>query len=120
VHLLQNACRTGSYDNFKKFSGLVNDQLKQLHTLRGLLELKVDPDPIDLDEVESVESICKRFKTGAMSYGAISLEAHESLAIAMNRIGKSNTGEGGKTARYVPDPMAIRGRAIGGDSGRFG
>lgn len=124
VHLLQNACRTGSYENFKKFTTLVNDQSSQLHTLRGLLELKLEPDPIDIDEVESVESICKRFKTGAMSYGAISLEAHESLAIAMNRIGgKSNTGEGGEDPlRYVPDPngdsrkSAIKQVA----SGRFG
>jgi len=124
VHLLQNATRTGSYENFKKFSALVNDQSAQLHTLRGLLELKLEPDPIDIDEVESVESICKRFKTGAMSYGAISLEAHESLAIAMNRIGgKSNTGEGGEDPlRYVLDPngdsrkSAIKQVA----SGRFG
>ena len=124
VHLLQNACRTGSFENFRKFSGLVNDQSTQLHTLRGLLDLKLEPEPIDLDEVESVESICKRFKTGAMSYGAISLEAHESLAIAMNRIGgKSNTGEGGEDPlRYVPDAngdsrkSAIKQVA----SGRFG
>ncbi|HKQ31947.1 MAG TPA: glutamate synthase-related protein, partial [Thermodesulfobacteriota bacterium] len=124
VHLLQNATRTGSYENFKKFTALVNDQSAQLHTLRGLLELKLEPDPIDMDEVESVESICKRFKTGAMSYGAISLEAHESLAIAMNRIGgKSNTGEGGEDPlRYVLDPngdsrkSAIKQVA----SGRFG
>ncbi|KAB2833264.1 MAG: glutamate synthase subunit alpha, partial [Candidatus Dadabacteria bacterium] len=112
------------YENFKKFSALVNDQSTQLHTLRGLLDLKLEPDPIDIDEVESVESICKRFKTGAMSYGAISLEAHESLAIAMNRIGgRSNTGEGGEDPlRYVPDPngdsrkSAIKQVA----SGRFG
>ncbi len=124
VHLLQNACRTGSYENFKKFSGLVNDQSKQLHTLRGLLDIKFESDPIDIDEVESVESICRRFKTGAMSYGAISLEAHENLAIAMNRIGgKSNTGEGGEDpVRYIPDPngdsrkSAIKQVA----SGRFG
>jgi glutamate synthase (ferredoxin) len=124
VHLLQNATRTGSYENFKKFSALVNDQSKQLHTLRGLLDLRIEPEPIDIDEVESVESICRRFKTGAMSYGAISLEAHESLAIAMNRIGgKSNTGEGGEDPnRYVPDPngdsrkSAIKQVA----SGRFG
>jgi len=124
VHMLQNACRSGSYEAFKRFSTLVDDQSKELHTLRGLLELKFESDPIPLDEVESVESICRRFKTGAMSYGAISQEAHESLAIAMNRIGgKSNTGEGGEDpSRNIPDAngdlkrSAIKQVA----SGRFG
>ncbi len=124
VHMLQRACRTNNYDEFKKFSDLVTDESKQLSTLRGLLELKTDNDPIPLDEVESVESICKRFKTGAMSYGAISAEAHESLAIAMNRIGgKSNTGEGGEdTARNIPDENGdLRRSSIKQvASGRFG
>jgi glutamate synthase (NADPH/NADH) large chain len=81
----------------------VNDRSHQFATLRGLLQLKTAAQPVPLDEVESVESICRRFKTGAMSYGSISKEAHEALAIAMNRIGgKSNTGEGGEDpARYV-------------------
>jgi len=124
VHMLQNACRTGDYEAFKRFSALVDDQSKQLCTLRGLLDLKFEPKPIQIDEVESVESICRRFKTGAMSYGAISKEAHESLAIAMNRIGgKSNTGEGGEDpVRYIADEngdsrkSAIKQVA----SGRFG
>jgi glutamate synthase (ferredoxin) len=96
IHTLQKAVRTGNYETFKQYSALVNTQVKQIYTLRGLLDFKSQT-PVPLDEVESVESIMKRFKTGAMSYGSISSEAHESLAIAMNRIGgKSNTGEGGE------------------------
>ncbi len=96
IHTLQKAVRTGNYETFKQYSALVNTQVKQIYTLRGLLDFKAQT-PVPLDEVESVESIMKRFKTGAMSYGSISSEAHESLAIAMNRIGgKSNTGEGGE------------------------
>ncbi|MBV6500573.1 MAG: Ferredoxin-dependent glutamate synthase 1 [Prosthecobacter sp.] len=96
IHTLQKAVRTGSFDTFKQYSALVNTQVKQLYTLRGLLDFKAQT-PVPIDEVESVESIMKRFKTGAMSYGSISKEAHETLAIAMNRIGgKSNTGEGGE------------------------
>jgi glutamate synthase (ferredoxin) len=124
VHKLQYACRNNNYDSFKEYSELVNSQSKKLCTLRGLLELKFVPNPIPIEEVESVESICKRFKTGAMSYGSISKEAHESLAIAMNRLGgKSNTGEGGEDpARYVPDPNGdSRNSAIKQvASGRFG
>jgi glutamate synthase domain-containing protein 2/glutamate synthase domain-containing protein 1/glutamate synthase domain-containing protein 3 len=102
VHKLQHACRTGDYAAFKEYSGGVNDQSRDLCTLRGLMELKSNRQPVPLDDVEPVESIVKRFKTGAMSYGSISQEAHEALAIAMNRIGgKSNTGEGGEDpARY--------------------
>ena len=102
VHKLQKAVRTGSYGVFKEYSKLVDDQLKQHYTLRGLLELKPST-PVPLEEVESVDSIMKRFKSGAMSYGSISQEAHETLAIAMNRVGgKSNTGEGGEDpARYT-------------------
>ena len=96
IHSLQNAVRTGSYPAFKKYSTLVNDQMKQFFTLRGLLDFRKRT-PVSLEEVEPVEAILRRFKTGAMSYGSISSEAHESLAIAMNRIGgKSNTGEGGE------------------------
>jgi len=104
IHLLQRASRTGSYQVFQRYSQLVNDQSARLCTLRGLFDLKLDREPVPLDEVEPVESIVKRFKTGAMSYGSISKEAHEALAVAMNRIGaKSNTGEGGEDpARYVP------------------
>ncbi len=124
VHMLQRACRTNNYEEFKKFSDLVNNESKDLATLRGLLEFRKDSHPIPIDEVEPVESICKRFKTGAMSYGAISQEAHESLAIAMNRIGgKSNTGEGGEdTARNIPDENGdLRRSSIKQvASGRFG
>jgi glutamate synthase (ferredoxin) len=90
---------------FKEYSARVNNQSRQLCTLRGLLDIKFAEQPIPIDEVEPVESIVKRFKSGAMSYGSISKEAHETLAIAMNRIGgKSNTGEGGEdAARYVLD-----------------
>ena len=125
IHLLQHACRTGSMDVFRRYSESVNDQSKKLATLRGLMEFEFPEDcGIPLDEVESVESIMRRFKTGAMSYGSISQEAHETLAIAMNRIGgKSNTGEGGEDPeRYTLLPngdsknSAIKQVA----SGRFG
>ena len=102
IHKLQAAVRTNSYKIFKEYSKLVDDQDRHLCTLRGLLGLKVSK-PIPIEEVEPVEAIMKRFKSGAMSYGSISKEAHETLAIAMNRIGgKSNTGEGGEDPeRYV-------------------
>ncbi len=123
VHKLQVACRTGNYKAFKDYSALVNDQTKKYFTLRGLLDFKPGT-PVPIEEVESVDTILKRFKSGAMSYGSISKEAHETLAIAMNRIGgKSNTGEGGEDpARYVLEPngdsknSAIKQVA----SGRFG
>ncbi len=96
IHSLQKAVRTNNYETFKTYSTLVNTQMEQVFTLRGLLQFKART-PVPIDEVEPVDSILKRFKTGAMSYGSISKEAHESLAIAMNRIGgKSNTGEGGE------------------------
>jgi glutamate synthase (ferredoxin) len=103
IHKLQTAVRTGSEKIFKEYSTLVNEQHRHWCTLRGLLEFK-KVKPVPIEEVESVESIMKRFKSGAMSYGSISQEAHETLAIAMNRIGgKSNTGEGGEDPeRYVP------------------
>jgi glutamate synthase (ferredoxin) len=96
IHTLQQATWHNDYELYKKYANLVNDQSKEHFTLRGLLEFK-ERQPIPLAEVEPIENILKRFKTGAMSYGSISKEAHESLAIAMNRIGgKSNTGEGGE------------------------
>ncbi|MEK7410377.1 MAG: glutamate synthase large subunit, partial [Actinomycetota bacterium] len=103
VYRLQHATRSGRYDLFKKYTAAVDDQSRVLSTLRGLFEFASNRQPIPLDEVESVSDIVKRFSTGAMSYGSISAEAHENLAIAMNRIGaKSNTGEGGEDPRrYV-------------------
>ncbi|MGB8703203.1 MAG: glutamate synthase-related protein, partial [Thermosynechococcaceae cyanobacterium] len=96
IHTLQRAVREGNYAQFQQYSALVNEQNQQHFTLRGLLAFK-DRESIPLEDVEPIEAIMKRFKTGAMSYGSISKEAHESLAIAMNRIGgKSNTGEGGE------------------------
>ncbi|HWP57747.1 MAG TPA: glutamate synthase large subunit [Candidatus Acidoferrales bacterium] len=124
VHLLQKACRNNDYRAFKEYTQLIDDQSQQMATLRGLMTFKFAPEPIPIEEVEPVEEIVKRFKTGAMSYGSISKEAHETLAIAMNRIGgKSNTGEGGEDpARYVPDPNGdSRNSAIKQvASGRFG
>ncbi|CAD5916338.1 Ferredoxin-dependent glutamate synthase 1 [Planktothrix tepida] len=96
IHSLQKAVKVGDYELFKKYAQLVNEQNQKYFTLRGLLQFK-DRQPIPIEEVEPIEAIMKRFKTGAMSYGSISKEAHETLAIAMNRIGgKSNTGEGGE------------------------
>jgi glutamate synthase (NADPH/NADH) large chain len=106
IHRLQYACRTGDYARFKEYTRLVDEQSRELYTLRGLMRLKPVGPPVPLEDVEPVDSIVRRFKTGAMSYGSISKEAHEALAVAMNRIGgKSNTGEGGEDpARYVPEP----------------
>jgi glutamate synthase (ferredoxin) len=103
IHKLQLACRLGSYERFKEYSALINNQAQNLCTLRGLLEFNWAEKSIPIEEVESVEEIVKRFKTGAMSYGSISQETHEALAIAMNRLGgKSNTGEGGEDPeRYI-------------------
>ncbi|RXK55461.1 glutamate synthase large subunit [Oleiharenicola lentus] len=102
VHALQKAVRTNNKSAYQSYAKLVNEQSGRLCTLRSLLEFKAGP-AIPLEEVEPIESIMKRFKTGAMSYGSISSEAHETLAIAMNRIGgKSNTGEGGEDpARFT-------------------
>ena len=125
VYKLQHSTRAGRYEVFKEYTGLVDDQSTELATLRGLFELRPAPGgPIPIEEVEPVSAIVKRFSTGAMSYGSISAEAHETLAIAMNRIGgKSNTGEGGEDPeRYVPDPNGdLRRSAIKQvASGRFG
>ncbi len=126
VFKLQHATRAKRYDIFKQYTSLVDDQSKRLATLRGLFAF-VDADDrpsIDIGEVESVGDIVKRFSTGAMSYGSISAEAHETLAIAMNRIGaKSNTGEGGEDAdRFTPDENGdLRRSSIKQvASGRFG
>jgi len=125
VFKLQHATRAKRYDIFKQYTNLVDDQSKNLMTLRGLFTFKDDVRrPISIDQVESAHSIIKRFATGAMSYGSISQEAHETLAIAMNRIGgKSNTGEGGEDpARNVPDANGDSRRSAIKQvaSGRFG
>lgn len=103
VYMLQKACREGNYALFKDFSRKIHEE--EIFTLRNMLDFKYNPgDTIPIEEVESVDAIVKRFKTGAMSYGSISKEAHECLAIAMNRLGgKSNTGEGGEDSeRFLP------------------
>ncbi|MCH8487589.1 MAG: glutamate synthase large subunit [Candidatus Cyclonatronum sp.] len=124
VHTLQLATRTGDYGLYKEYARLLDEQHDPPPALRHLLELIYGPKPVPIEEVESVESICRRFKTGAMSYGSISLEAHEALAIAMNRLGgRSNTGEGGEDAiRYTEDANGdSRNSAIKQvASGRFG
>ena len=119
IHLLQEATRRGDYSLFREYTALVDDETSP-HTLRGLLDMKYADTPIPIDEVESVDSIVRRFKTGAMSYGSISREAHECLAQAMNLLGgKSNSGEGGEEPDRLQDPArcsAIKQVA----SGRFG
>jgi glutamate synthase (NADPH/NADH) large chain len=105
VFRLQHSTREGRYDVFREYTDRVDDQSNRLMTLRGLFDLKIgDRPPVPLDEVEPASEIVKRFSTGAMSYGSISREAHETLAIAMNRLGaKSNTGEGGEDPeRFLP------------------
>ncbi len=121
VFRLQHSTRTRQMDVFRQYTQRVDDQAKRLMTLRGLLAFKEGVrEPVPLDEVEPVSAIVKRFSTGAMSYGSISAEAHETLAIAMNRLGaKSNTGEGGEDPERLHDPerrSAIKQIA----SGRFG
>ena len=119
ILLLQKAVREGSYETFKEYSALVDEPAKP-HTLRGLLDLHFDENGgIPIDEVEPVASIVRRFKTGAMSYGSISQEAHECLAVAMNRIGgKSNSGEGGEDAERLKDERCSAIKQVA--SGRFG
>jgi glutamate synthase (NADPH) large chain len=120
VFRLQHSTRSGRYDVFKQYTRRVDEQSERLMTLRGLFGFKSDRQPIPVEEVEPVSEIVKRFSTGAMSYGSISKEAHETLAIAMNRLGgKSNTGEGGEDADRLYDPerrSSIKQVA----SGRFG
>lgn len=123
IHLLQLATRTGDYNTFKEYTALVNKE-ESIKNLRGLVDFKYPKKSIPIDEVESVDEIVKRFKTGAMSYGSISKEAHETMAIAMNMLhGKSNSGEGGEEEERLtigPDGLnrcsAIKQVA----SGRFG
>ena len=121
VFRLQHSTRAGRYDVFKQYSQRVDEQARRLMTLRGLFRFAagIRP-PVPLDEVEPVGSIVRRFSTGAMSYGSISQEAHETLAVAMNRLGaRSNTGEGGEDAERLHDPerrSAVKQVA----SGRFG
>ncbi len=123
IYMLQKACREGNYSLYKEFSKKINEEV--VYTLRNLLDFKVNTgDTIPVEEVESIDSIVRRFKTGAMSYGSISKEAHECLAIAMNRLGgKSNTGEGGEdTERFtIMDNGDTKNSAIKQvASGRFG
>ena len=124
VFKLQHATRTGQYRIFKEYTRAVDDQSERRATLRSLLRLKPAGTPVPLDEVESVDAIVRRFSTGAMSFGSISQEAHETLAVAMNRLrAKSNTGEGGEdAARNVPDANGDSRRSAIKQvaSGRFG
>ena len=125
VFKLQHATREGRYDVFKEYTRLVDDQSRRLATLRGLFEFREGMrEPVPIREVESIDAIISRFSTGAMSYGSISAEAHETLAIAMNRIGgRSNTGEGGEDPdRFTPEANGdLRRSAVKQvASGRFG
>jgi glutamate synthase (ferredoxin) len=124
VFKLQHSTRAKRLDVFREYSRMVDDQSERLCTLRGLFEIESDRDPVPIDEVEPVEAIFHRFATGAMSFGSISAEAHETLAIAMNRLGgKSNTGEGGEDRRrFTPDKNGDRRRSAIKQvaSGRFG
>ena len=119
IHLLQEAARTGNYETFKKYSECLTREDNEL-TLRSLLDFKFDENGgIPIDEVESVESICHRFKTGAMSYGSISQEAHECMAVAMNSIGgRSNSGEGGESPERLKSDKCSAIKQVA--SGRFG
>ncbi len=120
VFKLQHATRAKRYDIFKEYTSRVDDQSRHLATLRGLFKFAEGREPVPIDEVESVGEIVKRFSTGAMSYGSISAEAHETLAIAMNRIGaKSNTGEGGEDTDRLHD-ASRRSSIKQVASGRFG
>ena len=124
VFKLQHATRSGQFGIFREYTKMVDDQSEHRATLRGMFKFKQGRKPVPLNEVEPVEAIVKRFSTGAMSYGSISQEAHETLAIAMNRLGgKSNTGEGGEDpARFVADDNGdLRRSAVKQvASGRFG
>ncbi len=121
---LQHSVRSANPKTFKEYTDLIDDQSRQILTLRGLMQIKPGKKPVPIEEVEPASEIVKRFTTGAMSFGSISKEAHETLAIAMNRIGgKSNTGEGGEDeARFTPDANGdLRRSAVKQvASGRFG
>ncbi|MGH3431066.1 MAG: glutamate synthase central domain-containing protein, partial [Mycobacteriales bacterium] len=121
VFLLQHATRSKQYDVFARYTAAVDDLARRTGSLRGLFELRPGSGPaVPLEEVEPVESILRRFATGAMSYGAISAEAHETLAIAMNRLGgRSNSGEGGEESERLGDPTR-RSKVKQVASGRFG
>ena len=124
ISRLQHSVRENSAQKFQEYTDLIDKQNKQLCTLRGLLQFKYSEHPVPLDEVEPAKEIVKRFATGAMSFGSISKEAHETLAIAMNRLGgRSNTGEGGEdAARFIPDANGDSRRSSVKQvaSGRFG
>ncbi len=124
ISLLQHAVRSGSYEQFKHYSRVMNNQRDHLRNLRGLFEFRFANQPLSLDEVEPAHQIVQRLATGAMSFGSISWEAHTTLAIAMNRLGaKSNTGEGGEDPqRYIPldNGVSIRSAIKQVASGRFG
>ena len=124
ISKLQHAVRQNNFATFQEYTDLLDDQNRNLCTLRGLLQLKYADTPIPIEEVEPAKEIVKRFTTGAMSFGSISKEAHETLAIAMNRLGgMSNTGEGGEDeARFTPDPNGDSRRSAVKQvaSGRFG
>ena len=124
VSKLQHAVRNDSWKSFEEYTEAANDDAVRMRTLRGLLEFNFDRDPVPLEEVEEAANIVVRFCTGAMSYGSISAEAHETLAIAMNRLGgKSNTGEGGEDPkRWTPDENGDSRRSAIKQvaSGRFG
>ena len=124
VSKLQHAVRQQSFKSFEEYAKAADDDAVRMRTLRGLFEFKFDREPVPLEEVEPAEEIVRRFCTGAMSYGSISAEAHETLAIAMNRIGgRSNTGEGGEDPkRWVKDPNGDSRRSAIKQvaSGRFG
>ena len=123
IHLLQEATRRGDYELFKQYTELVNKEEREI-TLRGLMDFNYPKKGVPIEEVESVDSIVTRFKTGAMSYGSISQEAHETLAIAMNRLhGKSNSGEGGEDAERIASRHSAVNRCSAIKqvaSGRFG
>jgi glutamate synthase (NADPH/NADH) large chain len=119
VGKLQEAVRSGSYDTYREFAELINDQTEELQTLRGLLAFDSDRDPVPLEDVEPVESIVERFSTAAMSLGSLSPEAHENNAVAMNRIGgKANTGEGGEPPERFGTEKRSKVKQVA--SGRFG
>ena len=123
IHTLQMATRTGDYELYKKYSHMISEEMDPVN-IRGLLDFKFADKPIPIDEVESAESIVKRFKTGAMSYGSISQEAHEALALAMNKLhGKSNSGEGGESLERLTTKGTSENRCSAIKqvaSGRFG